>query len=101
MKLGLFKRVCLTVMGVGVISSLVSVGTFATFTATTTNPGNTFAAGVLTITDVAAAPAQTSGPNITSTAANALLGAGATCTAALASGCQQLIKTVNVASAGM
>src|SRR5438132_622753 len=101
MKLNMFKRVCLTVMGVGVISSLVSVGTFATFTATTTNPGNTFAAGVLTITDVTAGAAQATGPNITSTAANALLGTGSDCTAALASACKQLIKTVNVASAGM
>ncbi len=100
MKLSLFKRACLTVMGVGVISSLVSVGTFATFTATTTNPGNTFAAGVLTITDVAAGTALSTGPNITGAAA-ALINGASDCTAALASACKTVIKTSNVAAAGM
>src|SRR5581483_7593119 len=54
MKLSLFKKICLTMMGVGVVSSLMSAGTFATFTATATNPGNTFASGTLTLKSVTA-----------------------------------------------
>ncbi len=104
MKLSVFKKACLTVMGVGIVSSLVSVGTFATFTATTTNPGNSFAAGVLTITDIAAgtfAPAIGGvNPNVTG-AASALINGASDCTATLNSACKTVIKTSNVAAAGM
>src|SRR5579862_8572590 len=85
MKLSLFKKVCLTVMGVGVVSSLVSVGTFASFTATATNPTNTFAAGKLTLTDAA-----------TGTDSNA-----SACAGVIASCCGQVIKYSTLHAAGL
>jgi len=111
MKLSLFKKVCLTVMGVGVVGSLVSVGTFATFTATTTNPNNTFAAGTLQITNSGASGtslteagsvgAGLQGPNILS--AGSVTNGGTACAAkTVASGCLTLINTSHVTlTAGM
>jgi predicted ribosomally synthesized peptide with SipW-like signal peptide len=101
MKLSLFKKVCLTVMGVGVVSSLVSVGTFATFTATTTNPGNSFAAGTLTLTDTTGSFAAfgTTNPNSNGTTNPSTQAECAT--AVIASACTSLLKSVNVATQGM
>ena len=70
MHLNLFKKICLTVMGVGLVSSVVSVGTFASFTAMTTNPSNTFAAGTLNLTNTTTNVASLVGPNITLNAGN-------------------------------
>ncbi len=106
MKLGVFKKVCLTVMGIGVVGSLVSVGTFATFTAVTTNPGNTFAAGTLLIDNVIGDTSgaltgfnSSSGSNITQAASN--LGTAATCTGVVSSACGTVIQTSKIAGAGM
>src|SRR5262245_25628517 len=98
MKTPLLKKVLLTMFGVGVVSSLMSVGTFATFTATTTNPGNTFATGTLQITDSAAGTALSTGPNITG--AVGVLINGSPCTNVVAGVCHTAIKTLNVASGG-
>ena len=105
MKLNLFKKVCLTVMGVGVVSSLVSVGTFATFTATTTNPGNTFAAGTLQITTSAGGSVATANSNVT-TAPNADgtgtdFGTATTCTTVVASACGTILSTSAVTLEGI
>src|SRR5690348_8569740 len=105
MKLNLFKKVCLTVMGVGVVSSLVSVGTFATFTATTTNPSNSFAAGTLTLKDVTAAVTTqtlvgsgTAPQTFTTNAGGAL----AECsTAVVASSCNSVLIATNVVASGV
>src|SRR5581483_4252601 len=111
MKLGVFKKVCLTVMGVGVVGSLVSVGTFATFTATTVNPGNSFSAGTLLITNanVSGSTFTTSGsvgaglqgPNITTSGASVSAGDTPVCTNVVASSCSTLIATSRVTSVGM
>src|SRR5438874_7697143 len=45
------KKLLLSVLVVGAATSIVSVGTFATFTAETTNSGNTFATGTLVLSD--------------------------------------------------
>lgn len=100
MRMTLFRKLCLTFMGIGVISSLMSVGTFATFTATTTNPSNTFAAGTLKLTNVALSTGQISGPNITSTGSGAQQ-SGTSCTNVVASSCQRLLSAVSVASDGL
>jgi hypothetical protein len=46
-------RVLGTLLVIGIAGSTVSYGTFATFTAQTTNDGNTFSTGTLTMTNVA------------------------------------------------
>lgn len=107
MKMNLFRKVCVTVMGVGVISSLMSVGTFATFTATTTNPGNTFAAGTLKIsTSADTSPVTTASNSNLSTAPNKTnasgdFGSNSTCTTVIASSCGAILVTSNVSSEGL
>ena len=49
MDLSLTKKILLSVLGVGVVGSLVGMGTFASFTATATNPNNNFSTGTLTL----------------------------------------------------
>ena len=49
MDLSLTKKILLSVLGVGVVGSLVGMGTFASFTATVTNPNNSFSTGTLTL----------------------------------------------------
>lgn len=44
------KKILLSLIGIGIVGSLIGMGTFASFTATTTNPGNTFSTGTLSIT---------------------------------------------------
>ncbi|HLG71574.1 MAG TPA: TasA family protein [Chloroflexota bacterium] len=107
MKLNLFRKVCLTVMGVGVISSLMSVGTFATFTATATNPNNTFAAGTLKLsTSSNTSPITTASNSNLSGAANETntsgdFGSTTACTTVAASSCGYVIQTTNVTSDGL
>ena len=109
MKLGTFKKLCLTVMGVGVVGSLVSVGTFASFTATTTNPGNTFAAGTLTLQDTtgytsAATTLGAAAPNLTAVSPFDPRTTVATCetpSSLIGSVCTTLLRSANVAGAGM
>jgi predicted ribosomally synthesized peptide with SipW-like signal peptide len=48
---GNLKKVLLTIMVVGMVSGVLGSGTFATFTAQTTNSNNTFAAGTLVLSD--------------------------------------------------
>jgi hypothetical protein len=48
-------RVLSTLLVIGIAGSTVSYGTFATFTASTTNAGNTFSTGTLTMRNVAGA----------------------------------------------
>src|SRR5438309_510579 len=43
------KKILLTLLVLGAVTSTVGAGTFATFTATTTNPANTFSSGTLTM----------------------------------------------------
>jgi hypothetical protein len=50
---GSLGKVLTTMLVIGIAGSTVSYGTFATFTAQTTNPGNTFASGTMTMTNVA------------------------------------------------
>ena len=108
MRLSLFKKVCLTVMGVGIVSSLVSVGTFATFTATTTNPGNTFAAGTLTLVNTINNPSVgTAGPNIIDFTGGDLAGSqpagctsGASATACATAFATSKITTTTAGAAG-
>ncbi|HEX9989311.1 MAG TPA: TasA family protein [Chloroflexia bacterium] len=45
------KKVLLTVMVLGMVTGVLTSGTFATFTAQTTNPNNTFAAGTLVLSN--------------------------------------------------
>jgi predicted ribosomally synthesized peptide with SipW-like signal peptide len=45
------KKVLLTVVVLGMVTGILSTGTFATFTAQTTNPNNTFAAGTLVLSN--------------------------------------------------
>lgn len=45
------KKVLLTVMVLGMVSGVLGSGTFATFTAQTTNPNNTFVAGTLVLSN--------------------------------------------------
>ena len=47
---GNLGKVLMTLLVIGVSGSTVSYGTFATFTAQTTNPSNTFATGTLVLT---------------------------------------------------
>lgn len=49
MNLTLTKKILLSVLGLGVVGSLVGMGTFASFTATASNPSNTFTTGTLTL----------------------------------------------------
>src|SRR2546421_5733601 len=51
MKLGLHKKVLLSMGVVTGIGALAGAGTFATFTAQTTNPTNTFANGTLVLSN--------------------------------------------------
>ena len=51
MKLSLHKKVLLSLGVVAGIGALAGAGTFATFTARTTNPDNTFAAGTLVLSN--------------------------------------------------
>lgn len=72
MKMTTFKKLLLTMLGLGVVGSLVSVGTFASFTATATNTGNSFAAGTLQITTgscskVSSGPNPCTGASVTAT----------------------------------
>ncbi|HEX8228237.1 MAG TPA: TasA family protein, partial [Chloroflexia bacterium] len=48
---GNLKKVLLTVMVLGMVSGVLGSGTFATFTAQTTNPNNTFQAGTLVLSN--------------------------------------------------
>jgi len=49
-------KILLSLLVLGAVTSAISAGTFASFTATTSNPGNTFATGTLTMdTDHSAA----------------------------------------------
>jgi predicted ribosomally synthesized peptide with SipW-like signal peptide len=107
MKLSLFRKVCLTVMGVGVISSLVTVGTFATFTATTTNTSNTFATGTIQMTNVATGvftsnvlvPAGFTAPQ---TISSGDAGSGTDCgTAVVAKACAKVLNATTVVSSGV
>lgn len=50
MRMTTFKKLLLTMLGLGVVGSLVSVGTFGFFQAQVTNPGNSFSAGTLGLT---------------------------------------------------
>ena len=61
--LALGKRVLLSLLAVGVLGSGVGVGTFATFSATTTNPSNTFTAGTLQMTNSSGCTSAVSGTN--------------------------------------
>ena len=47
--MSLTKKILLSVLGVGVVGSLVGMGTFASFTATVTNPNNSFSTGTLAL----------------------------------------------------
>lgn len=105
MKLNLFKKVCLTVMGVGVVSSLVSVGTFATFTATTTNPGNSVASGTLTMKNLIGGGLGNVGgaANVTSGGATSFNSGATDCqtNGKIATTCNTPILTTQVTSEGL
>lgn len=47
------RKCLLSLLVLGVVTSVITGGTFASFSAQTTNPANTFAAGTLTMTNVA------------------------------------------------
>lgn len=51
MNLSLTKKILVSLLGLGVVGSLVGMGTFASFTAQTTNPSNTFATGTLVLSN--------------------------------------------------
>jgi len=91
-------------MGIGVMSMLGSAGTFATFTATTTNPNNTFAAGTLKLQDTTGFTGFGS-TNTNFVAADPRTGGSANdCSAAggtVGSACTTLLRSYNVATAGM
>jgi predicted ribosomally synthesized peptide with SipW-like signal peptide len=103
MRLTLSRKVCVSAMGIGVISMLGSIGTFAAFTATTTNPGNTFTAGNLTLTDTTGftSPTITLGqgaPNLTGSDPRT----ASDCPVAIvAFVCSSLLRSVNVAAPGI
>jgi predicted ribosomally synthesized peptide with SipW-like signal peptide len=48
---GLFQKVLLSMFGLGIMGSVIGHGTMASFTATSTNPGTTFTAGTLLMTN--------------------------------------------------
>ena len=102
MNLVFIRKLTLSLVGIGGLAMLASAGTYATFTATTTNPNNTFSAGTLKLTDTTSAvgfsTANGSAPNATGgdprTAAecsNAVVG----------SACTTTLRSVNVAANGM
>ena len=106
MKLNLFKKVCLTVMGVGVVSSLVSVGTFATFTAATTNTSNSFTSGTLSLTNVTssvgAAQTVVGSGTAPQTLASQNASSGTDCSAAkVAASCATVLSVSNVVASGL
>jgi predicted ribosomally synthesized peptide with SipW-like signal peptide len=49
--MGTKRKILLTLLTVGVLGSVAAFGTYAAFTATTTNSGNSFAAGTVAIQD--------------------------------------------------
>src|SRR5690349_9520129 len=106
MKLNLFKKVCLTVMGVGVVSSLVSVGTFATFTAATTNTSNSFTSGTLTLTNVTssvgAAQTLVGSGTAPQTLASQNASSGTDCSSGVvANSCATVLSVSNVVASGL
>ena len=100
-KLRLQRRLLTSMLGLGITGMLGSAGTFALFTASSTNSG-TFTAGSLMMTDTtsftSAVTTLNNGPNRSGTDPRS----GTDCaTAAQAQQCATLIKSVNVAGAGM
>ncbi|MHB8618930.1 MAG: hypothetical protein ACYDAG_05040 [Chloroflexota bacterium] len=59
MKLTFFQKILLTLLGVGAVGSLLGAGTFAGFSAQTTNNANTISAGTLVMTNAPAGVAPT------------------------------------------
>src|SRR5690242_11372256 len=94
------RRLLGSMLGLGITGLVGSAGTFAVFTASSSNPGNQFTAGTLLLTDTtgftsAATTLGGGAPNRGGTDPRSL----AECsTAAIASPtCSTLIKSVNVA----
>ena len=63
------RKALLSLLLVGVIGTVAGVGTYSAFSATTVNPGNTFAAGTVVISDNDANAAMYSIANATPTVA--------------------------------
>ncbi|HEU0167050.1 MAG TPA: hypothetical protein VFS62_04675 [Chloroflexota bacterium] len=98
------RRLCISLIGVGLASMLADGGTFAAYTATTTNPNDTFAAGTLKLTDTTGLPTTpfngVSAPNGNGTSDPR--GSGTDCSgSSIASACKGIIKSVNVAAKGI
>ena len=99
------RRILTSMLGLGITGLLGSAGTFALFTASSSNPNNVFTAGTLLLTDTTSfTPATTSlgggssAPNQTGTDPRVQ----AECsTATVAAECSTLIKSVKVAGAGI
>src|SRR5207245_8141658 len=104
----------LGVMGAGISSMLVDVGTFATFTAATTNPTNTFNAGTLKVTNNTSFSGTTSGivtqltggaavvaaPNQTGTDPRSATSDCAS-NGVISTICRSIVQSTNVASQGL
>jgi hypothetical protein len=102
MQIGIFKKLALTVMGVGVIGSLMSAGTFATFTASTTNAGNTFTAGTLFLTDTKSGASNLSGaPNTNGTTDPSTGSTNCAANNKVASDCGYVLKDTAVSAEGL
>src|SRR5690242_10509947 len=101
-KLRLQRRLLTSMLGLGITGMLGSAGTFALFTASSTNPGNTFTAGSLTLTDTTRFTSATTTLNNGSNRNGADPRNGTDCTnAGIAQQCATLIKSINVAGASM
>lgn len=55
------KRFLMSLLGIGVIGTVVGTGSFASFNAQVTNSGNTFATGTLTVTNTSIALSNNTG----------------------------------------
>lgn len=104
-KLRLQRRLLTSMLGLGITGMLGSAGTFALFTASSSNPNNVFTAGTLLLTDTTSFTSATTtlgggstAPNQTGTDPRSGL---ADCSSVVAQQCKTLIKSVNVAARGI
>lgn len=84
MNLSLTKKILVSLLGLGVVGSLVGMGTFASFTAQTTNPSNTFATGTLVLSN-----------KVDSVSACLSTGAGTTTDTNINANCTTLVALTN------
>lgn len=93
-----FRKILLTLAVIGAMSASLPGGTFANFSAVTTNPNNTFAAGSMTMTNVAGTAA--SGSNCSAATNSGTCATLFTASTSLQAGGSDLTNTVTIAYTG-